>query len=194
MALSYGDEPTKIHRKIAVLGYPLVGKTSLTGCYVHGHCPDTYDITIEDVHKKIVQFKGRKYSVEIVDTAGQQEYSLHPKSCTVVDGYILVYSIDDRRSYEVVQAIHERIRDNVGDADIPTLLVGNKVDLAPSCRQVRADDARQLAMSWHAQYVETSAKDNRQVDDIFEMLLYDIEVAHGTVSRIDEHKRSCLVM
>jgi hypothetical protein len=89
---------------------------------------------------------------------------------------------------------------------IPTLLVGNKLDMATTRREVHADDARQLAMSWHAQYVETSAKDNQvqcpagatmtsmQVDDIFDMLLYDIEAAHDTISGIDEEKRNCHLM
>jgi GTPase SAR1 family protein len=82
--------------------------------YVYGCFPEMYDTTIEDVHKKIIQFRERKYTLEIIDTAGQvsaagqlqmlisncmqNEYSLHPKSCTVVDGYVLVYAVGDRRS------------------------------------------------------------------------------------------------
>lgn len=33
------------------------------------------------------------------DTAGQQEFSIFPRSCSVdIDGYVLVYAIDDRKS------------------------------------------------------------------------------------------------
>ena len=49
--------------------------------------------------------RGQEYEVLVVDTAGQDEYSIFPTQYSVdIDGFILVYSIDSEKSFEVVQA------------------------------------------------------------------------------------------
>ena len=46
----------------------------------------------------------------LVDTAGQDEYTMFPTEYSVeVDGYVLVYSIDSPKSFEVCQIIHEKL-------------------------------------------------------------------------------------
>src|SRR5437867_2293882 len=65
-------------------------------------------------YTKTATFHGRQYHLTIVDTAGQQIYSLHPKSCAIVHGYILVYAINSRQSFDILKAIHDRILDTVG--------------------------------------------------------------------------------
>ena len=50
------------------------------------------------------------------------------------------------------------------------ILVGNKVDLACT-RQVALEDAKDAAAMYNCGYVETSAKDNVNVQDIFAEIL-----------------------
>ena len=65
---------------------------------------DSYDPTIENTFNKNLKYKGQEYDVLVVDTAGQDEYSIFPTQYSVdIDGYILVYSIDSEQSFEVVQ-------------------------------------------------------------------------------------------
>uniref|UniRef100_A0A1I7XS26 Small monomeric GTPase n=1 Tax=Heterorhabditis bacteriophora TaxID=37862 RepID=A0A1I7XS26_HETBA len=122
-----------ISRKIALMGYPcvgsnlhltiinvvVIGKSSLTLRFVQGHFPDAYDTTIEDLHNKPYRWHGREYELWITDTAGQQEYSIFPRSCSVdIDGFILVYAIDNKKSFEIIQTIHDKIMETVGDDKI----------------------------------------------------------------------------
>ncbi len=66
---------------------------------------DSYDPTIENTFNKTIKLKGQEYEVLVVDTAGQDEYSIFPTQYSVdIDGFILVYSIDSEKSFEVVQA------------------------------------------------------------------------------------------
>ncbi|MCP9258066.1 GTP-binding protein Rheb [Dirofilaria immitis] len=154
-----------IQRKIAVMGYPCVGKSSITLRFVYGNFPDAYDTTIEDIYTKPYKFNGKQFALQITDTAGQQEFSLFPRSCAIdIDGYILVYAIDDRKS-------------------IPIVVVGNKLDLHFNARHVSTEEGRQLAVTWNAAFLETSAKDNTSVEQIFDCLLREIEIANGNMKR-----------
>ncbi|VDN26102.1 unnamed protein product [Gongylonema pulchrum] len=72
----------------------------------------------------------------------------------------MVYAIDDRRSFEIVQSIYDKIMENFGDKNIPIVVVGNKLDLQFSARRVTTEEGKHLAASWNAAFLETSAKDN----------------------------------
>ncbi|CAD6188305.1 unnamed protein product [Caenorhabditis auriculariae] len=168
-------------RKIALMGYPCVGKSSITLRFVQGYFPDSYDTTIEDMHSKNYKYEGRDYNLKITDTAGQQEYSVFPRSCSVdIHGFILVYAIDDRKSFEMIQSIYDKVVECVGDVRVPMIVVGNKVDLQHSCRVISRDEGAKLAKSWNAAFIETSAKDNTAVNQIFDRLLKEIEVSMMT--------------
>jgi small GTP-binding protein len=59
-----------VHRKVAILGFRAVGKSSLTHSFVTGNFSDTYDPTIESVHHKTIRFRKVHFATDIVDTAG----------------------------------------------------------------------------------------------------------------------------
>lgn len=46
-----------------------------------------------------------------------------------IHGYVLVYSIDSLKSFEICQILYDKIVDMVGDPKVPVVLVGNKTDL-----------------------------------------------------------------
>ena len=62
--------PTLVNRKIAVLGFRAVGKTSLTNAFVSGTFSDNYDPTIENTHHKTIRFRKVHFATDIIDTAG----------------------------------------------------------------------------------------------------------------------------
>ena len=64
------NNPTLVHRKIAVLGFRAVGKTSLTNAFVSGTFSDNYDPTIENTHHKTIRFRKVHFATDIIDTAG----------------------------------------------------------------------------------------------------------------------------
>ncbi|KAH9368762.1 hypothetical protein HPB48_012407 [Haemaphysalis longicornis] len=63
-------------RKIAIMGFRSVGKSSLTIQFVENQFVDSYDPTIENTFHKIVKVKGQEYHLKLVDTAGQDYPSI----------------------------------------------------------------------------------------------------------------------
>lgn len=73
------------------MGYRAVGKSSLAVQFVQGHFDDYYETTIENAFKKTISVKGSQYELSLVDTAGQDEYTMFPTEHSVdINGYVLV--------------------------------------------------------------------------------------------------------
>mmetsp|Transcript_26593 Transcript_26593/g.61218 ORF Transcript_26593/g.61218 Transcript_26593/m.61218 type:complete len:140 (-) Transcript_26593:810-1229(-) len=126
------SDPTLVHRKIAVLGFRAVGKTSLTTSFVNGSFAEGYDPTIENTHHKIIRFRRVHFATDIVDTAGMDEYSRLSRNASVgVNGYVMVFSIASRQSFERIRYINDSLLNALGDApDVPRVLVGCMNDLS----------------------------------------------------------------
>ncbi|EIW61455.1 uncharacterized protein TRAVEDRAFT_27049 [Trametes versicolor FP-101664 SS1] len=161
-------------RKIAVLGSRSVGKSSLVIQFIQNHFVESYYPTIESVFNKTVSYNGADYDCDIIDTAGQDEYTiLNSKHAIGIHGYVLVYSVTNRKSFDMVRIVYDKIINFCGMNSIPCVIVGSKIDL-PN-RQVEDDDAKALAKELDAAFVETSAKNNTNVSKVFELCLAQIE-------------------
>ncbi|KAF5901767.1 contactin-4-like isoform X1, partial [Clarias magur] len=137
------------------------GKSSLTIQFVEGQFVDAYDPTIENTFNKMVSVNGQDFNLQLVDTAGQDEYSIFPQSHSMdIHGYVLVYSVTSMKSFEVVQVLHDKLLDMVGKIQVPTVLVGNKKDLHME-RVIKPEEGKKLADSWGAAFMESSAKENQ---------------------------------
>ncbi|XP_069033724.1 GTP-binding protein Rheb isoform X3 [Embiotoca jacksoni] len=128
---------------------------------------------------------GQEYNLQLVDTAGQDEYSIFPQSYTIdVDGYILIYSVTSYKrsflfsasmcSFEVVRVIHEKLLDMVGNVQVPIILVGNKKDLHME-RVISFEEGKALAESWNAAFLESSAKENQTAVEVFRRMILEVE-------------------
>lgn len=96
------------------------GKSSLAVRYVDGHFVESYYPTIENTFSKEIRYKGQDYATEIVDTAGQDEYSiLNSKHFIGIHGYMLVYSVSSLPSFEMVQVIRDKILNHL--VSLPSL-------------------------------------------------------------------------
>ncbi|XP_067341733.1 GTP-binding protein Rheb-like isoform X1 [Channa argus] len=153
----------------------VTGKSSLTIQFVEGQFVDSYDPTIENTFTKTMTVNGQEYNLQLVDTAGQDEYSIFPQSYTIdVDGYILLYSVTSYKSFEVVRVIHEKLLDMVGNVQVPIILVGNKKDLHLE-RVISFEDGKVLAESWNAAFLESSAKENQTAVEVFRRMILEVE-------------------
>ena len=89
-----------------------MGKTSLGVQYVDGHFSEAYVPTISNTFHTMVEHNGATYDLEIVDSAGQDEHSVwHEQQAIGVDGFILVYSVINRKSFAVVRAVNDKVLD-----------------------------------------------------------------------------------
>jgi Ras family protein len=99
-----------------------IGKSSLAVRYVDGHFVESYYPTIENTFSKEIRYKGQEYATEIVDTAGQDEYSiLNSKHFIGIHGYMLVYSVSSLPSFEMVQVIRDKILNHLVCSPVPLL-------------------------------------------------------------------------
>lgn len=171
------------------MGFRSVGKSSLTIQYVENQFVDSYDPTIENTFHKTVKLKGQEYDLKLVDTAGQDEYSIFPQSYSMdIHGYVLVYSINSTKSFEVVRTLYEKLLDMTGKVHVPIVLVGNKIDLRVD-RVVSYEQGRQAAEYMKAAFLEASAKQNQSVCEIFNTMIQQIDRADGNVPE----KQSCVL-
>lgn len=160
--------------KLVVVGGGGVGKSALTIQLIQSHFVDEYDPTIEDSYRKQCTLDGELVLLDILDTAGQEEYSaMREQYMRTGEGFLLVYSINSRNSLEELQSFYEQIQ-RVKDTDsVPVLVVGNKCDLEIE-RQVSYEEGLSLAKSFNCPFLETSAKQRINVEEAFYGLVRSI--------------------
>ncbi len=135
----------------------------MTVQYVDEHFVESYYPTIENQFSKIVRYKGQDYAIEILDTAGQDEFSImNQKHLIGVHGYVLVYSVVSRSSFEMLRVIRDKILNSTGTDTIPMIVVGNKSDLTTQ-KNVSSEEGIKLATEFNCAFIETSAKNNDNV-------------------------------
>ncbi|KAF8064245.1 hypothetical protein FPV67DRAFT_1629313 [Lyophyllum atratum] len=180
-------------RKIAVLGSRSVGKSSLVKQFIENHFVDAYYPTIESTFSKTVNYKGVEYDCHIIDTAGQDEYSpVNAQHAIGIHGYVLVYSITSRTSFDMIQIVYDKIVDFCGVTDIPCVIVGSKSDLHQN-RQVQSNEGQKLGQANGAAWIETSAKNNVNVGKVFELCLGEIE-RRTSPNQAEPQVSRCVVM
>ncbi|KAK6630659.1 hypothetical protein RUM43_014644 [Polyplax serrata] len=158
--------------KLVVVGAGGVGKSALTIQLIQNHFVDEYDPTIEDSYRKQVVIDGETCLLDILDTAGQEEYSaMRDQYMRTGEGFLLVFAVNNTKSFEDISIYREQIK-RVKDAEeVPMVLVGNKCDLQ---RSVDKNQAQDMAKQYGIPFVETSAKTRLAVDDAFYTLVREI--------------------
>lgn len=156
--------------KLVVVGGGGVGKSCLTIQLIQAHFVDEYDPTIEDSYRKQCMIDDEVALLDVLDTAGQEEYSaMREQYMRTGEGFLLVYSITSRQSFEEITTFQQQIL-RVKDKDyFPMVMVGNKCDLENE-REVPKSEGEALAKSFGCKFIETSAKSRINVDKAF----YDI--------------------
>lgn len=174
--------------KLVVLGDGGVGKTALTIQLCLQHFVETYDPTIEDSYRKQVVIDGQACMLEVLDTAGQEEYTaLRDQWIRDGEGFVLVYSISSRSSFSRIKRFHhqiQRVKESTTSsptypgspiattappAPVPIMLVGNKSDRVTE-REVSTQEGHALARELGCEFVEASAKNCINVEKAF----YDV--------------------
>ncbi|XP_077993054.1 ras-related protein Rap-1b [Glandiceps talaboti] len=160
--------------KLVVLGSGGVGKSALTVQFVQGIFVEKYDPTIEDSYRKQVEVDGQQCMLEILDTAGTEQFTamrdLYMKNG---QGFVLVYSITAQSTFNDLQDLREQILRVKDTDDVPMVLVGNKCDLEDE-RVVGKDQGQNLAKTFGCAFLESSAKAKVNVNEIFYDLVRQI--------------------
>ncbi|GAA5872568.1 hypothetical protein JCM8547_006945 [Rhodosporidiobolus lusitaniae] len=165
--------------KLVVLGDGGVGKTALTIMLCLNHFIETYDPTIEDSYRKHAVVDGTPYMLEILDTAGQEEYTaLRDQWIREGEGFLIIYSTTSRSSFDRVARFRDQIVRVKDSETVPIVLVGNKIDRVHE-REVETQHGRLLAQRMGTEFIETSAKTRENLEEAYHMAVRAIERQRG---------------
>ncbi|XP_060535201.1 GTP-binding protein Rhes [Cylas formicarius] len=176
--------PSKNCYRLVVLGSARVGKTCLVSRFLGGKFHDSYTPTIEDFHRKLYRIRGEIYQLDILDTSGNHPFpAMRRLSFLTGDLFVIVFSMDSRETFEEAIRLREQIIEtkvNAGTSSnasgltrkkiqprIPMIFAGNKND--KEMKTVSVDEAQAYCDTQDSccAFVETSAKKNHQVDEVF---------------------------
>lgn len=156
--------------KVVLLGDTGVGKSSLVLRFVTNNFKPYSESTIgASFMSKMIMVDGKPIKFQIWDTAGQEKYhSLAPMYYRGAAAAIIVYDITRSNTFKTLKNWVEELMAQ-GPPDIAIAIAGNKADLADQ-REVESSAAAAYAQEIGAMYLETSAKDDLNVHDIFVQL------------------------
>lgn len=163
--------------RITFLGAERVGKSAIINQFIEKDFLTHYQPTAEDHLTHVVEHRGNMCVCLLVDTAGSDDFpAMRKLSVTKGNAFIVVYSIDDRKSFERAKKFVDEIKElKKQSAEVKIVLVGNKMD-NETTRQVSYSEALSYSASLHegnviTAFVESSAKDYESVTEIVQKLL-----------------------
>ena len=164
--------------KLAILGDPAVGKTSLIDKYITDSFRENYQPTLGvNIVSKEVRFEEINTKVRLLlwDIAGQDKYELTRQSffqgCV---GALLVYDITRYATFEQIKLKWLEDFKKFSRYDGVYILIGNKSDLKDSIK-VSSEEGKSLSQEiYAAEFIETSAKYGENVEKAFKKLVLHI--------------------
>jgi len=160
--------------KILMLGESGVGKSSLLTRFSDDKFMTNFITTLGVEYKfRIETINSKKTLIQIWDTAGQEQFrTITPVYYRKVDGVVMVYDITDQNSFESVNYWMKNLSD-YADQNIKIILVGNKQDMQDK-RIVAKEEGEKIATKFKIKFMEASAKNKTNVNEIFMGLAKDI--------------------
>lgn len=168
----------KNHFRLVFLGAAGVGKSSL----IHRFLQDTFEPkhkrTVEELHSTEYETTdGEEVKIEILDTTGSYEFpAMRKLSMRSGDAFALVYSVDNPDSLEIVKRLREEILDVKEEKCPPMVVVGNKKDNVDAQKVFWDDVMTTVELEWNCRLLETSAKENLNVTEVFRELLREVNL------------------
>lgn len=155
--------------RICIVGDSNVGKTSLLMRY----CDDTFKNSMTntigvDFRVLMLKYNSENIKVQIWDTAGQERFkSISMNYFKSADVFMFVYDVANRSTFENLKNWIEIVEQN-NKHSICNFVVGNKCDLEES-REVSIEEGKDFAFNRKFNFMETSAKSNKNVELAFEI-------------------------
>jgi Ras-related protein Rab-1A len=168
--------------RLVLVGGKGVGKTATMFRYVHGDYTDQdlqgAPLNFNHKTKDLTDDDGRNIKLEIWDTRTDNHNDLAMQYVRSAHGVLVFYDVVDSSSFALVRNLVQEVVETRRNREpaMPFILVGNKQDLLaeeldaePSLRPppVSAADAQSLAEEYGGDFMEISAADNLNVDELF---------------------------
>uniref|UniRef100_A0A8C7HQX8 Muscle RAS onco homolog n=1 Tax=Oncorhynchus kisutch TaxID=8019 RepID=A0A8C7HQX8_ONCKI len=157
--------------KLVVVGDGGVGKSALTIQFFQKIFVSDYDPTIEDSYLKHTEIDGQWAILDVLDTAGQEEFSaMREQYMRTGDGFLIVFSVTDKASFEHVDRFHQLILRVKDREAFPMVLVANKVDLV-HLRKITSDQGQEMAAKHNAADPREEPEEEKE-DEVARRTLY----------------------
>ena len=174
---------------LMLLGDNQVGKTSMILNIIGKEFNDNQLTTVgKESYLYQANIKGYDLKIKIWDTAGQERFkSLSVQVIKDCDAVMLVYAVDDKKSFLDLNNWLTRIS-NISDlSKKPIIIVGNKADITDK-REVKYEEGKKFAEEKGHKFFETSAKTGEGIKEAFNELfdklfyIYELEITRKTIN------------
>ncbi|XP_026882552.1 GTP-binding protein Rhes [Electrophorus electricus] len=164
-------------RRVVVLGAPRVGKTAILRRFLADGFEQHYVPTTEDFYSKLYHIRGEAYQIDLLDASKERDFPAKRRlSILTGDIFLLVFSVDDRESFNEVHSLRDEIvvakskltkpKEN---REFPIIICGNKADLGSERTVSRSEICKCLGRD--STLFEVSAKDTTNLEGLFEALV-----------------------
>ncbi len=172
-----------------------MGKSALTIQFIQGKFIEEYDPTIEDSYRKQCAVDGESALLDILDTAGQEEYAaMREQYIRAGQGFLLVYAINNGASFEEMQQFVPQINRAKQSSNVPIILVGNKCDLE-EFREVSFATGKEYAIKNNMKFLECSAQTGLNVQEAFFDTVRAIRDIDGKTPKSKTKKtKKCIIL
>ena len=179
---------------IFLLGDSKTGKTSILNRFFGFDFQETQIATIGiDNYITEIELKDRKkIKIQIYDTAGQEQYRSNAFQLlkTKCEGIVLIYSINDEESFNnLFEYWINELNDFIDFSKYPIYVIGNKCDLDDDERLISYEQGEQASSKYKFKFMETSAKTNMNIKELFTNISQDIYDLSYTTTENNEIKK-----
>ncbi|XP_052780941.1 ras-related protein Rab-43-like [Mya arenaria] len=184
---SDADETFDYLFKIVLIGDADVGKTCIVQRFKSGTYVEKHASTIGvDFTMKTLQIEGKLVKLQIWDTAGQERFRTITQSYyRSANGVIMAYDITKKTSFDSLPRWLDDVKRYAGQS-IVQILIGNKRD-QESMRDVNYSEANSFCQHHNMiAHLETSAKENVNVDETFMKLAKELMRRYGGNVSLDK--------
>lgn len=162
---------TEGNYRVAVLGSGGVGKTCVVLRLTRQSFDPEYVPTIQDYFEKKLVLDNQEYTLNIIDTAGQDEMQgITDIAIQDANAFVIIYSVTSLMSFNEAEKYRDKVVQFSQGAVPKIVLVGNKCDMETE-RAVTTVQGKQLADKWGCPFFEASAKNDINITQVFEASL-----------------------
>ncbi|KAI1720003.1 ras family domain-containing protein [Ditylenchus destructor] len=191
--------------RVAVFGAGGVGKSSIVLRFIKNTFSESYVPTVEDTYTQVITCNQKNVcTLHVIDTTGSHQFpAMQRLSISKGHAFVIVYSVTSRQSLEELGPIILTLKEVKGEqiVEVPIMLVGNKKDESQK-REVSIETGQKLAERWGCGFIETSAKTNENITELFQNLLalekkrqLTLSVANEEAEKSKENKRkTCTII